>query len=270
MLCSVCADLRISEIVDMPNWVVSLYFPRVVFEADRPVGISAAAVSAAVLTDRLLWPSIPSSPSKASRLLRHRCDRVSVVEDVVRAPAGKTVGLVGESGCGKSVTALTIMRLLPSPPARIDGGRILFDGRIWRGCGERGDARRARRPHRHDLPGADDEPQPDAHRRRSRSPRCSGCIAALGARRRGRAARRAGRRSASARRSAGSTQYPHQLSGGLRQRVMIAIALVVPAGAADRRRADDRARRHRSRRRFSTLLRRLQQDMRHGDPADHP
>jgi acetamidase/formamidase len=32
MLCSVCADLRISEVVDMPNWVVSLYFPRVVFE----------------------------------------------------------------------------------------------------------------------------------------------------------------------------------------------------------------------------------------------
>lgn len=32
MLCSVCADLRISEIVDMPNWVVSLYFPRIVFE----------------------------------------------------------------------------------------------------------------------------------------------------------------------------------------------------------------------------------------------
>jgi acetamidase/formamidase len=30
MLCSVCADLRISEVVDMPNWVVSLYFPRVV------------------------------------------------------------------------------------------------------------------------------------------------------------------------------------------------------------------------------------------------
>ena len=32
MLCSVCADLRISEIVDLPNWVVSMYFPRVVFE----------------------------------------------------------------------------------------------------------------------------------------------------------------------------------------------------------------------------------------------
>ena len=32
MLCSVCADLRISEIVDQPNWVVSLYFPKMVFE----------------------------------------------------------------------------------------------------------------------------------------------------------------------------------------------------------------------------------------------
>ena len=32
MLCSVCADLRISSIVDMPNWVVTMYFPRVVFE----------------------------------------------------------------------------------------------------------------------------------------------------------------------------------------------------------------------------------------------
>ena len=32
MLCSVCADLRISEIVDQPNWIVSLYFPKIVFE----------------------------------------------------------------------------------------------------------------------------------------------------------------------------------------------------------------------------------------------
>ncbi len=31
MLCSVCGDLRISEIVDLPNWVVSFYFPRIVF-----------------------------------------------------------------------------------------------------------------------------------------------------------------------------------------------------------------------------------------------
>ena len=44
-------------------------------------------------------------------------------------PAGKTIGLVGESGCGKSVTAFSINRLLPQPSGRITGGRILFDGR---------------------------------------------------------------------------------------------------------------------------------------------
>ncbi len=43
-------------------------------------------------------------------------------------PHGKTVALVGESGCGKSVTALSILRLIPRPPARIVGGRILFSG----------------------------------------------------------------------------------------------------------------------------------------------
>jgi len=42
---------------------------------------------------------------------------------------GGVLGIVGESGCGKSVTALSIMRLVPSPPGRIVGGRILFDGR---------------------------------------------------------------------------------------------------------------------------------------------
>ena len=39
---------------------------------------------------------------------------------------GETVGLVGESGCGKSVTAMSVLGLLPSPPARILGGRILW------------------------------------------------------------------------------------------------------------------------------------------------
>lgn len=41
---------------------------------------------------------------------------------------GQTLGLVGESGCGKSVTALSIMGLVPSPPGRIETGRILFNG----------------------------------------------------------------------------------------------------------------------------------------------
>ena len=42
---------------------------------------------------------------------------------------GKTIGLVGESGCGKSVTSLSIMRLIPSPPGKIVGGEILYRGR---------------------------------------------------------------------------------------------------------------------------------------------
>jgi len=52
------------------------------------------------------------------------------VDDVsFEVPSGKTVGVVGESGCGKSVTSLSVMGLLPIPPGRIEGGEILFEGR---------------------------------------------------------------------------------------------------------------------------------------------
>jgi len=44
-------------------------------------------------------------------------------------PAGKTLAIVGESGCGKSVTALSIMRLVPDPPGKTIEGAILFEGR---------------------------------------------------------------------------------------------------------------------------------------------
>jgi oligopeptide/dipeptide ABC transporter ATP-binding protein len=44
-------------------------------------------------------------------------------------PRGKTVGIVGESGCGKSVTAMSITRLLPQPSGRIAGGQVLFQGK---------------------------------------------------------------------------------------------------------------------------------------------
>ena len=52
------------------------------------------------------------------------------VEDVsFYIDSGETLGLVGESGCGKSVTSLSIMRLIPSPPGKIEKGSILFRNR---------------------------------------------------------------------------------------------------------------------------------------------
>lgn len=56
--------------------------------------------------------------------------RVTAVDGVsFSVPRGKVVGLVGESGCGKSVTSMSVMRLLPHPSGVITGGSILFEGR---------------------------------------------------------------------------------------------------------------------------------------------
>jgi ABC-type dipeptide/oligopeptide/nickel transport system ATPase component len=55
--------------------------------------------------------------------------RVRAVDGVsLEIPTGKTVGVVGESGCGKSVTALSVMRLIQDPPGKIEAGRILYKG----------------------------------------------------------------------------------------------------------------------------------------------
>src|SRR4030042_2927531 len=54
---------------------------------------------------------------------------VKAVDDVsYDVQAGEIVGLVGESGCGKTVSALSILRLITNPPGKIIGGEILFEG----------------------------------------------------------------------------------------------------------------------------------------------
>ena len=54
---------------------------------------------------------------------------VKAVDDVsFYIMPGETLGVVGESGCGKSMTGLSIMRLIPNPPGKIVSGEIIFDG----------------------------------------------------------------------------------------------------------------------------------------------
>jgi len=63
------------------------------------------------------------------------CRTVRAVDSVsFTISRGRTLGLVGESGCGKTATALSIMRLLPSPPGRIVGGQVLLDGEDILSC----------------------------------------------------------------------------------------------------------------------------------------
>ena len=55
---------------------------------------------------------------------------IKAVDDVsFRIKEGETLGVVGESGCGKSITAMSLMRLIPNPPGKIVGGEILFEGK---------------------------------------------------------------------------------------------------------------------------------------------
>jgi peptide/nickel transport system ATP-binding protein len=152
--------------------------------------------------------------------------RVRVVDEVsFSVPQGRTVGLVGESGCGKSVTAMTLLRLLPAPPSRIDGGRILFDGRDLAQLREH-DMRRVRGDR---IGMIFQEPMTSLNPTLS----IGFQIAEVLRLHRGQGGDTARRAAIEILRQVGVgaperrvEQYPHQLSGGLRQRVMIAMALV--------------------------------------------
>ncbi len=137
---------------------------------------------------------------------------------------GETFGLVGESGCGKSVTALSILRLLPRPAGRIAGGRIQFQGCDLAAVSEA--AIRRIRGNRISMifqePMTSLNPvytigfQIEEVLRRHRGMRCAEA--------RAEAARMlglVGMPDPGAR----LDDYPHQLSGGMRQRAMIAMAL---------------------------------------------
>ena len=137
---------------------------------------------------------------------------------------GETLGIVGESGCGKSVTALSILRLIPNPPGKIVGGRILLEER---------DLLRLPEHEMRKVRGASismifQEPMTSLnpvftagdqiaegirlHQRLSKRESWNKAIEMLRVVRIPDPERRVG-------------EYPHQMSGGMRQRVMIAMAL---------------------------------------------
>lgn len=137
---------------------------------------------------------------------------------------GETLGLVGESGCGKSVSALSIMRLIPEPPGKIVGGEILFKGK---------DLTKFDDKEMQDLRGNDiamifQEPMT------SLNPvfTCGDQIDEAVILHQKVSKEEARNRSIEMLKLVGVpapeqryAEYPHQLSGGLRQRIMIAMAL---------------------------------------------
>jgi oligopeptide transport system ATP-binding protein len=137
---------------------------------------------------------------------------------------GEALGLVGESGCGKSVSALSLMRLIPTPPGRIVEGEVIFDGKDLLKLNDEG----IRRIRGNDIAMIFQDPMTslnpvltigrqigealELHKGMSRSDARKRTIELL---------ELVGIPSARSRHD----DYPHQFSGGMRQRVMIAMAL---------------------------------------------
>ncbi len=79
--------------------------------------------------------------------------------------AGEVLGIVGESGCGKSVRALSVLRLLPMPAAVFAGGEIIFRGRNVLDLAEWGIRTIRGDEIQYDLPGTDDRLEPRVYSR---------------------------------------------------------------------------------------------------------
>ncbi|MEQ8348061.1 MAG: ABC transporter ATP-binding protein [Sneathiellaceae bacterium] len=137
---------------------------------------------------------------------------------------GETLGIVGESGCGKSMTALAIMGLVPMPPGRIAGGRILLRGEDLLTVG----AKRLRAVRGNEISMIFQEPMTSLNPVFTIGDQIAETVRVHQGL--DRAAARA--RAVEMLQSVGipapaarAGEYPHQLSGGMRQRVMIAMAL---------------------------------------------
>jgi oligopeptide/dipeptide ABC transporter ATP-binding protein len=152
--------------------------------------------------------------------------RVDAVDGVsFRIDPGETLGVVGESGCGKSVTALSILRLVPDPPGKIAGGEILFEGK---------DLLKLPMPEMRKIRGNDiamifQEPMTSLNPVFTIG---SQIAEAIELHQKNLGAREVSEKVIESLRLVGIPNpaervedYPHQLSGGMRQRVMIAMAL---------------------------------------------
>ena len=137
---------------------------------------------------------------------------------------GEMVGLVGESGCGKSVTALSIMRLIPDPPGRITGGAVRFGGRDLLSLSEK----EMRKVRGNEISIIFQEPLSSLNPVFTCGEQVREAIALH---------QKLGRRASKEKAiemlrlvrmpdpEKRYNNYPHQMSGGMRQRVMIAMAL---------------------------------------------
>ena len=137
---------------------------------------------------------------------------------------GRTLGLVGESGCGKSITALALMRLVPQPPGRITSGQVTLGGRELMSLPER--AMRSIRGDRMSM--IFQEPMTSLNPAFTVGDQIAESLRLhQGLNRREALARATQMLEAVGIPSAASRvhEYPHQFSGGMRQRVMIAMAL---------------------------------------------